>query len=272
MFFVLGGATYAAAVVMIVKPNEISPGGATGIAALLNVLFAFPIGTAVLLLNLPLLWAGFRKYGGVFILKTAIATVTVSVLLDVFAALLPPLHPDPVLAAVFGGVLMGFGLSLVMLRGATTGGMDIVAKLINRRFPQFTVGRVMLVGDAVIVLLSALVYRRFESALYSVVALYASSRVMDGVLYGADRGKILYIVTDAPEAAAKAITQGVRRGVTLLEAVGGYTGRRRRMLMCTVRSHETFAVLKLMKTIDPKAFITVGEAGEIIGEGFKKSE
>ena len=272
IFYLFGGALYAVSVVMIVTPNQISPGGVTGVATLLHVLFSLPVGTMVLLLNLPLRAAGFWRFGGFFIVKTGIATFTVSLLIDLFSSLLKPLLLDPVLAAVFGGVLTGAGLGIVMLGGATTGGMDIVAKLIHRRFPHMTVGRVMLIGDAVVVLLAALVYRNAASGLYSVVSLYTSAKVMDALLYGSDRGKILYIVTSKPIESAKQITGVVRRGVSLIEVVGGYTGEKHTMLMCTVRRHEVSSLLGLLKTIDPHAFIVVGEAGEIIGEGFKRRD
>ena len=272
IFYLFGGAVYALAVVMIVTPNQISPGGVTGIASLLNVLFSLPVGTTVFLLNLPLLAAGFLRFGGFFILKTGIATLTVSLWLDLFSPLIKPVTLDPILAAIFGGVLMGTGLGIVMLRGATTGGMDIVAKLIHQKFPHITVGRVMLAGDAAVVLLAALVYQNPASGLYSIVALYASSRVMDTLLYGSDKGKMIYIVTSKPEEASDRITEIMRRGVSLMEVVGGYTGKRHTMLMCTVRRHEVSQLLQIVKALDPQAFIVVGEAGEIIGEGFKPME
>lgn len=270
LFYIFGGALYAAAVVMLITPNEISPGGVTGVASLLNVLFSFPIGTMVLLLNIPLLIAGYLRFGGFFIIKTGVATLMVSLILDLFASVLKPIYLDKILAAVFGGILMGAGLSLVMLKGATTGGMDIVAKLINRRFPHITVGRLMLAGDAAVVLLAAAVYRNAESGLYSIVALYASSRMMDVILYGSDKGKIIYIITESPKRAAEEITGILHRGVSLIDVIGGYTGKEHKMLMCTVRRNEVSAVFKMIKTVDPRAFIVVGEAGEIIGEGFKQ--
>ena len=165
IFFAAGGFLYSAAVMLFLSPNEISPGGLTGISTMLNHLFMLPVGLTVFVLNIPILIIGFLKFGGVFIIKTTAATVVISAMLDSVEKILPALKIDPILAAVFGGILMGLGLSLFMLRGATTGGVDIIAKLINRRFPHLTVGRLMLLTDAVIVALSALVYRNTESAL-----------------------------------------------------------------------------------------------------------
>ena len=192
-----------------------------------------------------------------------------SVTLDIADRLIPSFRAEPILASVFGGVLMGAGLSMFMLRGATSGGVDIIAKLINRRFPHFTVGRIMLVADTVVVALSAFVYKNLNSALYSVIALYASSRIIDIVLYGADRGKIVYIITEDGAELAREIMALLARGVTLINVTGAYTGITRKMLMCTVRQNEVSAVCRLAAAYDENAFIVVSEAGEILGEGFK---
>lgn len=269
LFYIAGGMIYSVAVLLFLAENEISPGGLTGIATILNYLFSLPIGTVVFILNIPLLAAGFIKFGGVFIAKTAVATAVMSLTLDISGLFMPKMKIDPILAALFGGLLMGLGISLFMLRGATTGGTDIIAKLINRKFPHLTVGRLMLAADAAVVGLSALVYKNMESALYAVIAIYASSRVMDLILYGADRGKIIYVITDNAKELSDSIMSLINRGVTLLDVTGAYTGTKRQMLMCTVRRHEVAAVCRLATSCDKNAFIIVGEAGEVLGEGFK---
>lgn len=269
LFYIAGGMIYSVAVLLFLTENEISPGGLTGIATILNYLFSLPIGTVVFILNIPLLAAGFIKFGGIFIAKTAVATAVMSLALDISGLFMPKMKIDPILAALFGGLLMGLGISLFMLRGATTGGTDIIAKLINRKFPHLTVGRLMLAADAAVVGLSALVYKNMESALYAVIAIYASSRVMDLILYGADRGKIIYVITDNAKELSDSIMSLINRGVTLLDVTGAYTGTKRQMLMCTVRRHEVAAVCRLATSCDKNAFIIVGEAGEVLGEGFK---
>lgn len=271
LFYIAGGMIYSVAVLLFLTENEISPGGLTGIATILNYLFSLPIGTVVFILNIPLLAAGFIKFGGVFIAKTAVATAVMSLTLDISGLFMPKMKIDPILAALFGGLLMGLGISLFMLRGATTGGTDIIAKLINRKFPHLTVGRLMLAADAAVVGLSALVYKNMESALYAVIAIYASSRVMDLILYGADRGKIIYVITDNAKELSDSIMSLINRGVTLLDVTGAYTGTKRQMLMCTVRRHEVAAVCRLATNCDKNAFIIVGEAGEVLGEGFKRN-
>lgn len=269
LVYILGGIIYSVAVLLFLSANEISPGGITGIATVLNYLFMLPIGTVMFLLNIPILIIGFMKLGGVFILKTTVATVIISIILDIVETFLPAVKVDPILAAVFGGLLMGLGVSMFMLRGATTGGVDIIAKLINRRFPHITVGRLMLLSDAVVVALSAFAYKNVESALYSVIALYASSRVIDMMLYGADKGKIVYIITEKAAEMSREIMSLVKRGITVIGVTGAYTGRRLDMLMCTVRRNEVSAVCRLARENDRGAFIVIAEAGEIFGEGFK---
>lgn len=268
--FIIGGAIYAVAVILFLSGNEISPGGLTGISTMLNYLYGLPVGTVVFILNIPILVIGFIKFGGIFIVKTAVSTVVISITLDIAEELLPELKINPVLAAVFGGLLMGLSISMFMLRGSTTGGVDIIAMLINRRFPHLTVGRLMLASDAFIVAFSALVYKNIESALYSVIALYASSRIMDVMLYGADKGKIVYIVTENSACVAEKIMSIVRRGITVIDVTGAYTGRKLKMLMCTVRRNEVSAVCKTARDNDKGAFIVVAEAGDILGEGFKR--
>lgn len=270
--YIAGGAIYSAAVLLFLSANEISPGGLTGVATVLNYLFMLPVGTVMFLLNIPILIIGFMKLGGIFVLKTTVSTVIISVILDVFGGILPAINIDPILAAVFGGLLLGFGISMFMLRGATTGGVDIIAKLINRRFPHLTVGRLILLADALVVALSAFAYKNIESALYSVVALYASSRVIDMMLYGADKGKIVYIITEEAAEMSREIMSLVKRGITVLEVTGAYTGRRLKMLMCTVRRNEVSSVCRIVRELDGKAFIVIAEAGEILGEGFKNNQ
>lgn len=269
LLFTLGCFIYSAAVTVFISPNEISPGGLTGIATLVNYLFSLPSGPVLLILNIPILILGFVKFGGVFIVKTAVVTVLASFSLTVTDYILPAINIDKILAAIFGGILMGLGLSLVMLRGATTGGVDILAKLINKKFRHLTVGRLILMMDGAVIVIAAFVYRNVESALYSVISMYASSYIMDTVLYGADKGKLMYIVTRFPKEVCKDINTVLHRGVTVLKAKGGYTGEERSLLLCTVRRHEVSAVYDLLENHDRNAFIVVSDAGEIIGEGFK---
>lgn len=270
LWYLVGSIFYSIAVAVFISANEISPGGLTGIATLLNYTLNIPTGLTLWILNIPILILGFVKFGGKFIISTTVATSLVSFVLMIVEKYIKPFQGDKILASIFGGCLLGLGISLIMLHGATTGGVDIIAKLINRRFRHFTVGKIILVLDVVVVLLAVIVYRNFESALYSVVTMFASSRVMDSMLYGGDKGKVIYTITSKPAEICKSIGSELIRGVTIFDVTGGYTGESRKMLMCSLRPFEVAAFYSLVERYDPKAFIIVTEAGEIIGEGFKK--
>lgn len=270
LFFIFGSIVYSIGVLTFLSSNEISPGGVTGIAIVLNYLFSLPIGLTVFLINIPLLIIGFFKFGKAFILKTAVATACISAVIDVFEFFLPSLKIDLILASVFGGSFMGLGISIIMLRGSTTGGVDIIAKLINERLPYLSVGKIMLFIDALIIALTAIVYKNAQSALYSIVTLYASAKVMDLMLYGADKGKIVYIISEHIQDIVYDILHVINRGVTIIDVTGGYKQEKKQMIMCTVRRNEVHTVFKSVRNHDNKAFIVVGEAGEIHGNGFRR--
>ena len=268
-WFFIGGFIFAFAVTFFVNPNEISPGGLTGISTVLNYVFGLPLGITLFLLNLPIFIIGFLKFGGSFIIKTFIATFMVSINLTFAEFIYPTFYIDKILASVFGGILMGLGISIVLRHGATTGGIDIIAKIINNRFRHLTVGRLILIMDAIIISIAAFVYKNIESILYSVISMYASSRITDLMLYGADKGRIVYIVTSKHKEICYEINNSLHRGVTIIKAIGGYTGTEKNLLFCTVRIHEVSTIYSIVDKFDKKAFIVVSEAGEIIGEGFK---
>ncbi len=269
VYFVAGSVTYSVAVNVFLSPNGISPGGFTGVATVINHIADIPTGIMLFLFNIPVLVLGYVKMGSAFILRTSFVTALVSLSLDVSARLLPSLETDGILASMFGGVLMGIGLSLILLRGATTGGVDIIAKLINRKYRHLSVGKIILMTDGVVIALNAIVYKNAESALYSIIAMYMGTRLMDVLLYGADKGKIIYIVTSRPDTICREINHAIGRGVTKLAVVGAYTGESRTMLMCAVRVHEANAIHNIVYGHDDRAFMIVSDAGEIIGEGFK---
>lgn len=269
LFYTLGSAVYSFAVSCILSPAQISPGGITGIATALNFLFSLPVGITAFLLNAPLFFIGWRRFGTSFVAKTVIATAISSFFLDLWNSFLPNVKTDVILSAIFGGILMGLGIGIILLKGATTGGTDIAAKLINRRFPHVSVGRCVMLSDVAVVAFSAIVYGNIESALLSCVAIYASTQIMDGILYGADGGKVVFAVSKIGEEIAKSIMGEIGRGVTLLSAHGGYTGDEINVLMCAVRKHQVSKVHRIINTADNKAFVMVLDAGEILGEGFK---
>lgn len=269
LFWMAGALIYATAVTLFIEPNDISPGGFTGIATVLHRLIGISSGTILFFLNIPLIIVQYKKFGGGFIVKTAAATFFVSFFLNITEAVLPPIKIEGILAAVFGGILSGFGLSLVFLRGATTGGVDVIAKMINQKHPHISMGRIILFSDFLVVGFSTLVYGNIESALYSLITIYSTSRVIDIVLYGSDKGKMVLAITEKSQEISKLILKDLSRGVTLLKATGAYTKRDKSVLLCAVRIHEVGKLHKIILQQDPNAFILVTDVGEIIGEGFK---
>ena len=264
----LGTALYAVALTVFLEPSGISPGGVTGLAALISHITSLPTGLLTAFLNLPLLIWGFKQLGGKFILRTAIATIVMSVWIDLFAALLPVYEGDRLLASLYGGFLGGSGMAMVFLRGGSTGGTDIAAKILSKRFRGFSIGRMVLILDGIIILLVAVVYRSFESALYTALTIFISTKVIDSAVYGADRGKLVFIITQKTEKVTHSIYSHLARGTTILSAEGGYTNEETILILCAVRVNEAATLHRAVKEADDKAFVVIAEAGEILGEGF----
>lgn len=269
--FILGSAFYAFGFCFFIEPNNISPGGVTGIAAIINYLFGLPTGLVLFALNIPLLILGFKKIGGTFIIKTLFVTVITSVFIDLFAVFVPVFYGERLLAALFGGALSGLGLATVMLRGATTGGVDILAKVIRLRFPYLSMGRLVLILDGFVILLATLCYRDIETALFTVVSIFVSSRVMDTILYGSDKGRLIFIITTKGNEMSKALFDSINRGTTVLSAMGGYNRQEKEALLCAVRQQEVNKAIGTIKTTDPEAFTIVTLTGGIFGFGFEHS-
>ena len=268
LFFALGGTSYALAINVFLAPNNILLGGFTGVATILNYLFHTPIGTVVFLFNIPLFIAAFRKFGLQFILKTVFATFLVSVLIDVTAPFLPVYSGDRLLCALFGGILSGAGLGLVFLRGATTGGTDIISCLTERRFPHIQIGKALMLIDGVVLAASVVVFKNIESGMFGIVALFCQTRIIDGIVYGVDKGKNILIVSEKNKRIAELILERMERGATFLKAEGAYFGKDMKVLMCVVRAPEYHVLREIVYNEDPRAFIIVSDVSQIMGEGF----
>lgn len=271
LYFSAGGALYALSVDMFTAPNGILLGGFTGIGTILNYLFSVPIGTAVFLLNVPLFLTAFHKFGFRFIVKTVLATFLMSLFMDVFALFVPVYTGDKLLSALFGGILGGAGLGLVFLRGATTGGTDILSKLLRLRFPSFSMGRMVLLLDLAVIAVSFFVYKSLENVLYSLVVIYISAQCIDLVLSGFSHDKLLFMITEKGADAVREITSALDCGVSVLAVRGGYSEHARQMLFCAVRAGDANRVAKAVQELDGNAFIVITETAEIRGEGFYRA-
>ena len=269
----LGASLYAASVAVFTSKNNIAPGGLTGVSTMLNYLFSLPIGAMIFLMNIPLfLWAFFKNGKG-FVVKTMTGTALVSVFIDIFQVVLPFYGGNIMLAAIFGGALSGLGLGLIFARGGSTGGTDIIAVSLNKRFPHISTGRLMLLSDAVVLTAAAIVYGNIESALYAGITIFVGVRVIDAVTYGTSRGngKLIFIISDSYDVISREIIQKLGRGVTVLDGSGAYTGNSKRVLMCAARPNQVVKITKGVKIIDKNAFIVVTTANSILGEGFYNS-
>jgi uncharacterized membrane-anchored protein YitT (DUF2179 family) len=273
LFYVLGSILYALSVNVFTAPNHIAPGGVTGISTLVNYLVpGLPIGTLIFVINLPLFFAAWRHIGREFTVRTALCTAVSSLCIDLSARFIPPFRGDMILTAVFGGVLAGAGLGLIYMRGATTGGSEIVARLLERKFHHIPIGRLILAVDAVVVAAAAAVYRNLESALYAIVLIFVSTSVMDMLVYGGESGKMLLIMTRKEKEISADILAAMHRGVTMLNATGAYTGGERKVLLVAVRRSEVYKLRTLVYDRDPAAFIIVVSTDEVLGEGFKRMD
>jgi uncharacterized membrane-anchored protein YitT (DUF2179 family) len=271
LYYLIGCISYAAAVNLFALPNRIAQSGVSGVAIIVHHLLGTPIGMTNLALNIPLIVLAWVILGWRFVSKTVWVTVELSVILDLMAHFLPAnvFHTeDRLLAALFCGTLAGFGLAVIMARGASSGGTDIVGWLVRHRWPHISLGRVILVADAAVVISSAAVFRDLNSAMYAAIVMFISSRLIDAILYGLSNGKMFYIFCEQPAALAQAIIAQLGRGVTLLPATGAYTGREKEVLLCVVRKGEATRLRRLVKAHDPKSFLVITEAQEILGYGF----
>ena len=268
-----GNIICAAALNIFIVPNQIALAGVSGIAVIVSHLFPFiPFGMANLALNLPLIILAFVKLGWRFVSKTVIAVIGFSLISDLFAAYLGYIvyTDDRLLATVFGGAIMGLGSALVLARGGTGGGTEVIGWLVRRRWPHISLGKVIFVISAMVILAGAFAFGDINSALYATIMTYIITRVIDGVLYGINNGKVLYIFSSKAEDIARAVIDDLGRSASILPAKGAFTGEQQEMLMCVVRRNEVGALRRIVKDHDPKGFMVIAEAQEVYGMGWKK--
>ena len=264
----LGAVIYALAFDWFVAPNQIAMGGVTGLAQIVNALVpVLPVGVLSILVNVPLFLAGWRLLGGRLLVSSLYAMAVSSLAIDVIAWMhtFPPM--DPILATLYGGAGMGVGLGLVFSQGATTGGTDIIGKLLKLKFPWLPIGELVMIQDMVVVILAAVVFGTVNAALYGLIQMYLLSKVMDMILYGWDTSRVAYIITDRWEETVQGLLD-MNRGVTLLQGKGAYTGAEKQVLLVAFRQREIVPIKRMLREIDPKAFFIVCDAHEILGEGF----
>lgn len=259
---------YGIGISLFVDPNNLAPGGFTGLSVIINRLIPLETGTIYFILNIPVILLGIWKFGWKFTVSTLYAILVVSVSTNLLN-FVDPITREPILGAVFGGVLIGAAMGLVLRNSATTGGTDIIVKCLRQRYPHLKTGSLMLMIDAVIIGISGLVFGNFDSVLYSIVSVVTTSVILDMVLYGRDGAKLIYIISDRSEDITVRILSELDIGVTHLAGNGAYENKEKKVIMCVVKKQLAHKVEEIVRQEDASAFMIISSASEIYGEGYK---
>lgn len=268
LMITLGSFLYALSISLFLDPNSLAPGGVSGISIILSSVTGVETGTWVLLINIPIILLGLWKFGFKFIISTIYCVIISSA----FINLVEPygaLTSDLLLAAVAGSALLALGIGLVMKAGATTGGTDIIVKVLRLKFPHMKTGSLFLIIDACIVTVSAIVFENIDSALYAGIAVFFTSTILDLVLYGRDGAKMIYIISDCADKIAKRLLADVDIGVTYVRGEGAYSGKDKKVILCVMRKPLAPKVEEIVKEEDSDSFMIVTNATEIYGQGYK---
>lgn len=268
-FFTTAGALlYSAALGLFLEPAHLSAGGVAGISQIVSNYVPLGTGTVIILLNLPILALGWWKFGLKFFALTGYAVLLSSPLIDVFSSF-GGLTSDPVLCALAGGAMLGTGMGILFRAGSSSGGLDVITKLVRLRFPHVKTGIIFLILDAGIIASNALVFGNIEIGLYATVGILISTFVMNYVLYGSDEARMVYIVSNRPEAVSEGLVRQMNLGGTFLNGYGAYTGKEKKVLMCVLRPKQLPAAREVVAENDPDAFLIVAGVSAVFGEGFK---
>jgi len=269
-FILLGTVLVGLPIAVFTVPNDIAPGGVSGLAtALAHLTPHISVGAWALILNVPLLLACWKQMGLRSLVMTLLSSVLLSGFIDLFGALLPGYTNNALLAAVAGGAISGFGIGLLFLRGISTGGTDLAALLLKKALPNVPSGTMLLAVDGLVVAIAVLVFKDIEVALYSTIAIVVSSKVIDALAQGVDYAKVIYIITEHGDEISRVLNEQTDRGTTILSARGGYTGGDKNMVITVTRRNVLAQTLRLIRQTDPRAFTFVTDSTEVHGEGFK---
>ena len=258
---VIGGAAYP----LFLVPNNIAPGGLTGVATIFNYLWNWPVGVTSMALNLPLFIIGYKSMGRVFAFRSLVATLLFSACIDLIQ--LPPLTDDILLGSVYGALVLGVGLGLIMRGGATTGGSDMIARMVHNKFPVVTVGGFLFLIDCAVILCAAFTMSA-RAALYALICIFGSARAVDLVLAGFGSAKACFIITNKAVDISQRIMGELDRGATVLSGTGAYSGQERTLLISVVSQREVIPLKKIVRQEDEKAFMFITDTHETLGEGF----
>ncbi len=269
LLITLGCIIYALSFTVFFQTNKLAMGGFTGLSQIINrFLPILPIGVLVFVMNTPLMVIGFKKEGSKLLFASFYAITLSSLLIDGISALYTFPKTNELLACIFGSILLGMSLGIMMLQNSTTGGTELLARLLKYKIHNLSIGKVCLIIDVTVISIYALVFGKFESALYGIIAMYISSITMDAVVYGSSNGKLAYIISDKNEQIMQKLLE-LGLGVTVIKGNGGWMGNEKNVLLCVVRKNKVGLLKKTVSEFDPdKAFVIVCEAKQVLGEGF----
>ena len=265
----IGALIMAIGVSLFLLPNELSTGGFSGLGTIAYYIFKFPLGVTTLVLNIPLLLIAYFRISKELFLKSIYGTVALSLFIDVVDKL-QPIIEDKFLGCIYGGILMGVGTAIILKVNASTGGSDLLSYVIKSFKPQYKSGTLILSIDATIIMLNVLVFRTISIGLYSAIAIYLMSKMIDLIFEGVNFTKVLLIISPEYKEIAKTIGKHVDRGSTALYSKGMYTNEEKMTLLCVGSRNEAYHIQYLAKQIDKNAFIIIMNAREVLGKGFKK--
>ena len=267
---VLGAAVFSLGFDLFLEPNALNAGGLTGLAMVLVHFLGFgSVGTVTTLVNLPLFIWGGKKIGSKFFFGSLVGMLALSLTIDLFA-FIPVPKTEPLLACLYGGVICGAGLGLVFMSGASTGGSDIVVRLLKLRFRNVPIGTINIAFDMMVALLTGIVFQDVSSTLYSGVAIFVSGKIMDAVVYRFDYSKVALIISPCYEEIARVIAEKLDRGATFLDGEGSFSRKATKVVLTAVKRQQLAELKALVVEIDPNAFIIMQEAHQVLGDGFAR--
>ncbi len=264
---ILGTFVVAIALDVFLAPGNIAPGGISGLSIVINYITNIPLGILIFVLNIPIFLLGLKYFNRKFLLYSLGGMLLLSILTDLFAGI-PRITDDLLLSAIYGGALLGLGIGLVFSAGCTTGGTDIVVQILKKKFPAISVGRFVLIVDAFIVAIAGFVFAKWEVMLYSAIAIYISTILIDIIVEGGDAAKTVYIISDQSEAIAEQISMQLTRGTTLLHGSSFYSKEEKDVLMCVLKKHQISMLKTIIRDTDPNAFVIFTDARQVVGRGF----
>lgn len=269
LFTVIGTALVGFALSMFTVPNDIAPGGVSGLATALAYVTPIRVSVWTLVMNIPLMLAAWRRLGVRAIFYTLIATVLLSFFIEIGARYLPLYTSNTLVASLLGGVFTGLGMGTLFVRGISTGGTDLLALILKRLLPNVPTGTLLMFVDVTVVAIATLIFRDFDVAIYSSITIYVCSKVIDTITQGVDYAKVIYTVSEHGEELVRVLNENTDRGSTLIPAIGGYTGEGKQIVMTVTRRNVLAQTLRLIRQADPKAFTFVVDSTEVHGEGFR---